>query len=400
MSYPPIGGAPLRNWQNINAMKKFGPVGVFSVFNRDNPGETVDGVHLWQHYNILAQTSLLVVLERFMRWISRWGLSYYWCYVNDAARRLDEIVIQFQPDLVIFEELWLYHYLSIVARHRCRIIFDEHNVEVAVFKATKCSDRSLMAWARTRLHLPQIKAGEKEFINQADQIWVCSEEDNRLLQNLYGAKGKSYVIPNTIDVSYYDCVRLGECLPATGLEKAQHNFIFPGNFLYPPNEEAARLLLDQIYPRLRRVYPDCRLLLVGSNATPRMQHLAQKDSGIIVTGEVPDIRPYLAAANAMIVPLKEGGGTRFKILEAFAAGCPVVSTTKGAEGLKVKDGEHLLIRDSIESIVDGVVHLWSETGLARKLAQSGYELVHSHYSWQAIEKSVETAIGDLFFNGR
>lgn len=166
---------------------------------------------------------------------------------------------------------------------------------------------------------------------------------------------------------------------------------------YPPNLVAVELLIEQIYPRLRHIYPDCRLVLVGGGrATQRIIEATKQDSGIIVTDKVPDVRPYLAAASAIAVPLRHGGGTRLKILEAFAAGCPVVSTAKGAEGLKVKDGEHLLIREDIEEIVDGVCQLWSDSSLAKRLADSAYELVKAEYSWQAVGRNVESAVRELF----
>jgi glycosyltransferase involved in cell wall biosynthesis len=120
--------------------------------------------------------------------------------------------------------------------------------------------------------------------------------------------------------------------------------------------------------------------LVGRGATGFMKEAAQQNFNIIVTGEIPDIRPYLAAASVMVVPLYKGGGTRFKILEAFAAGCPVVSTTKGAEGLNVENGKHLLIADDVDAMIEGIEQIWSNQNLAKTLIEFGYELVQSNYS--------------------
>lgn len=395
MSYPPIGGAPLRNWQNINLMRKFGSVGVFTVFNKEQAVSQIDNVDLWYHYNIMGQKSPQILLERFVRWLSHWGLSFYWGYLSNAAEQLETIMTEFKPDIVVFEELWLYDYLSVVKRHPCRIIFDEHNVELKVYQDTKCSDNSLMAWARNKLHLPQIKATEQNLIDSSEQIWVCSQEDNILLQKLYGNKNNIFVVPNGIDVQSYNQVRLGQCLPAQGLEDKQYNFLFPGNFIYPPNAEAAKVLIDDIYPRLRQVYPDSRLLLVGRGSTGFMKQAADQNPNIIVTGEVPEIRPYLAAASVMVVPLYKGGGTRFKILEAFAAGCPVVSTSKGAEGLNAEDGVHLLIADDVESMTEAIAKLWSDNSLKTKLVNNAYNLVQAKYSWEAVAENIKFAITDL-----
>ena len=199
-----------------------------------------------------------------------------------------------------------------------------------------------------------------------------------------------------MNVANYDQVRLGECTPPQGLENKQRNLLFLGQMSYLPNTEAAELLINKIYPQLKKIYPDCRLLLVGRNPTQKMLEASKKDSGIIVTGTVSDVRPYLAAASVMVVPLLKGGGTRLKILEAFAAGCPVVSTAKGAEGIKAKDGEHLLIRDSFEAIVHGISQIWSDSLLGKKLAYSAYDLVKQEYSWEAVVQRVEQAIQEVF----
>jgi glycosyltransferase involved in cell wall biosynthesis len=200
------------------------------------------------------------------------------------------------------------------------------------------------------------------------------------------------VVPNAIKVEAYAEVRSGAYPLPEGLENHRANILFLGNFFHPPNREAAQILIEEVYPRLQRSPVDTRLLLVGSNPTALMLAAAQQDTDIIVTGEVPDVRPYLAAANVMIVPLFKGGGTRFKILEAFAAGCPVVSTTKGAEGLGVEDGKHLLIADEVDAMVAGVQRIWKENDLRKRMADAAYELVRSTYSWDAAAECVANAL--------
>ena len=395
MSYPPVGGGQMRNWQNINIMMNFGPVAVFSVFNEDSSNEAIEGVTIWHHYNVAKHASLWLTLQRGIWWLRLLGLNDFWAYLQPAAAQLNEIMKSFQPDIVIIEELWLYHYLSVVQNYQCRIIFDEHNVEASLFETIRCSVSSLRSWARKKLHLPQIKFTENDLIRKSDQVWVCSDQDKTLLANLYGAIPHIYLVPNGINLKYYEPVRLGKCEPSRGLEKSQLNILFTGHFGYVPNSEAAELLINQIYPKIIKVYPDSRLLLVGRGATQFMYDAAQQNSNIIVTGEVEDIRPYLAAASVMVVPLYKGGGTRFKILEAFAAGCPVVSTTKGAEGLNAENGVHLLLGDDADSMTEAIAKLWLDRALQEKLANNAYDLVQSKYSWEAVAENIKLAIADL-----
>lgn len=401
LPYPPMGGAPLRNWQNINIMMKYGSVGIFSAFKGNPESKTLPGIALWHHYDLTQPISQWEKLQKQVWWLRRRGHPEVdqW-YAIAASQELEEVITKFQPDIVIFEEIWLYQYLNIVKnivkRHKCRIIFDNHNVEAELLQQRYRSMKARRAQVKEKIEVPKIKSIERDFIRQADQVWLCSESDTNLLQKWYGQISHSQIISNGINVAYYDNVRLGKSHCNPELDDGSKTLIFIGSFSYIPNIEAAKLLINQIYPKLQKVYPDCRLLIVGKNPPQKIRETAQAYSGIIFTGKVPDVRPYLAAANVVVTPLLQGSGTRLKILEAFAAGRPVVSTTKGVEGLKVTDGEHLLIRDSVEDLVAGVSQLWSEPMLREKLVCSAYELVKQEYSWEAVSHQVDRAVRGIF----
>lgn len=402
--YPPLSGAHLRYWQLINIIKKFGSIGVFSIFPLNSNGETIPGVELRHHCNTAqAQRSFWEGLQLQYWWLYPRGYrSSIECYTKTAEQELKQFLTKFQPDLAIVPMI-AERYIPTLKAYGCRFILDEHNINVTwlqeYYQARYVSEKRKLTIPQKleiSLELSRTKFIEQELVCQAAQVWVCSDVDNQQLQDLYGKIFHSRVIPNGIDVTYYDSVRLGECKPPDGLENQQRNLLFLGKMSYSPNAVAVELLINKIYPRLRQIYPDCRLLLVGRLPNQGMLEAAQRDSGIIVSGKVSDVRPYLAAASVMAVPLQHAGGTRLKILEAFAAGCPVVSTDKGAEGLKVTDGEHLLLRNEIEEVVEGVVQIWSEPTLGQKLANSAYELVKAEYSWEAIGRRVESAIEELF----
>ena len=398
--YPPIGGVALRNWQNMNIMKKFGSVAVFSASTWSPNYTSAPGIALWKHCNVAKERSSWEQPERRFWWLRRRGHpDADWAYANKAAQELDEVLSQFQPDFVVFEEVWLYRYLKVVKRHNCRIIFDEHNVEADIFQQKYGSPSNLKARLKVRVQLPQVRAIERELIRHSAQIWVCSDADAYLLKQLYAQNAPAYVVPNGVNVADYAQVRSGNCQLPQGLEATSHHILYLGQLAYAPNTVAVGLLIDQIYPRLQQIYPDCRLLLVGRNPTQSMLDAAKQEPGIVITGSVADVRPYLAAASLMVVPLLQGGGTRLKILEAFAAGCPVVSTAKGAEGLAARDGEHLLVRNSIEEIVAGVCQLWSEPSLCEKLTRAAYKLVQAEYSWSAVGQRVEKAV-EILINRR
>ncbi|NJK48010.1 glycosyltransferase family 4 protein [Candidatus Gracilibacteria bacterium] len=385
--YPPAGGVELRNWQNINIMRKYGPLGIFSITQWKSNSEVPDGIALWHSYALSKSLSRWETLKR-RAWLLRPNAhpDMDSLYQQAAVRELEKVLGEFKPDVVVIEEIWLYNYLKICKHRKYRVIFDEHNIEADLFEQKH---------GALKMRLPRLKSIELDFIRQADQTWVCSQEDIILLKTLYGEKYQPYAVPNGIDVSSYDRVRLKQCNPPEGLEGKPHNIIYMGTFSYIPNKVAAKLLIEEIYPRLKKNYPDCRLLLVGRSPTEFMQKAAASDPDIVVTGSVPDVRPYLAAASVMVVPLQQGGGTRLKLLEAFASGCPAVSTSKGAEGLNATDGEHLFIKDEMDAIANSVEQLWSDPSLVEKLTHSAYELVNAEYSWDAVGKQVEKALQSL-----
>lgn len=395
MSYPPRGGTHLRNWQNINIMQKFGEVGIFSVFNQDlHPGDDTS-VKSWHHFNMVKESTTGDLIERGLRLFKRKGLRYFWAYSNRAGQELDQFLTNFKPDIVVLEELGVYPYLEVIRKHDCNIIFDNHNVESHLFKQIKCSKPTLPHWWRHQFHFPQIESAERELAQLADITWVCSPTDQNLFKEWYGSTKPSFVVPNAIHVKNYEQVRLGTFPLPAELKTGAFNILYLGNFHHPPNQEAGRLLIEEAYPQLSQVFEAFNLMLVGSNPTAFMKEAAQKASNILVTGEVPDVRPYLAAADLMVVPLLKGSGTRFKILEAFAAGLPVVSTTKGAEGLNAIDGTHLLIADQIAHMVQKIHQIRAEKDLRKKLITSGFDLLQSEYSWKAVARNIETSIRSL-----
>lgn len=397
LPYPPMGGAPLRNWQNINILRKYGSVAIFSVFPGNPDVETLPGVELWHHYNMSHPLSRWEKSER-QGWLMRprgYPQVDRW-YAIAAGRELERVIAKFRPNLIIFEEIWLYRYLKWVKQHDCPLIFDNHNVEALLLQQQYRSLKARKGIVLEKIEVPRLKAIERDFIRQVDEVWLCSEDDADLLESWYGRVEKARVIPNGIDVRYYDPVRLKQLNLPAGLERQEKTLIFVASFSYGPNIEAARLLIDQIYPRLHKIHPDCRLLIVGKKPPSKLRESAQSYPNIIFTGTVPDVRPYLNLASVVVTPLLQGSGTRLKILEAFASGRPVVSTTKGVEGIKVKDGEHLLIRDEIDDFVAAIDRLWSQPDPAEKLAASAWELVKAEYSWEAVGKRIEKSIARLF----
>lgn len=395
--YPPMGGAALRNWQTVHALGALGPVDVLSIGS--GPCEPPPApVREWRHFELPELQASRSRRDRVLA--KAWWIRSLAHPAADAlwhprvARAIEALVSERRPDVVVLEELWLQPYLALLRRHDCRTVFDAHNVEGALREqiAAGSEPGSLRARIRARHLLARVHALERDMVDHTDQTWACSETDARLLR-AHGTKGRAvHVVPNTVDVDHYRSVREHSIEPPVGLPEGSELIAFFGAYSYGPNEAAARILVDRILPRVQETRKDAALLLVGRDPTPWMTAQAAERPDLLVTGSVPDVRPYLAAARVAAVPLTTGGGTRLKILEAFAAGLPVVSTAKGVEGIDAVDGVHLHIRELDAGFDEAVAALLSDPGEASAMTRQALALVDERYSWRAATALVHAAL--------
>ncbi len=244
--------------------------------------------------------------------------------------------------------------------------------------------RSLQRWSGRCLVL-RLKAGEEAIVRTYTRVVAVSEVDAAQLESLVAGK-KVDVVPNGVDVRYFS-----ETVPGpNGAHSGQlhDTLVFTGALGYPPNVDAMRFFIAEIWPLIQVRRPTVRLWVVGASPSSEMQALAQQ-AGIEIYASVPDVRPYLRDSAVAVVPLRLGSGTRLKILEALAAGRPVVSTTLGAEGLHLESGRDLLLADTPAEFADAVVTLLECPDDARQLAAHGQETVRRLYSWDTIEIALQ-----------
>jgi glycosyltransferase involved in cell wall biosynthesis len=186
------------------------------------------------------------------------------------------------------------------------------------------------------------------------------------------------MIPNTYPEPEHELGRVEVADPPT--------LTFIGQQTYGPNADGSAWLVEEVLPHLRALVPDVRLRVVG-DAPEGVRALGLVDA-VTVTGLVPDVADELARADVAVVPIRYGGGTRIKILEAFAHRIPVVSTTVGAEGLDVQDGEHLLIADDPQSFAKACATLLTDVELRRRLVAAAHDRWSERYTKSAMVRQV------------
>jgi glycosyltransferase involved in cell wall biosynthesis len=228
--------------------------------------------------------------------------------------------------------------------------------------------RHWVSWQKRRHY-------ESRVYRRFDRISMVSEEDAGAASSLLrGAGDRVHVVPNGVDCDH-NHPGLAQPVPNT--------LIFNGALTYSANHDAMRFFLSEIYPRIRREEPGVSLTITGSTAGVNLSVLSL-DGSVHFSGYVADVRPLVAGASVCVVPLRQGGGTRLKVLEAMALGTPVVATAKGAEGLDVTPEEHILIADDPAGFAAQVIRLLRDPALHQRLARNARWLVEGRYDWQAI----------------
>lgn len=227
---------------------------------------------------------------------------------------------------------------------------------------------------------------EDQIAGAADAVVVCSELDRRRL-----GRPSVRVIANGYDLDRGDrhrAHRESRPIESTPGRQSSNVLIMVGLLSYGPNRDAADFFASEVLPRIRLAVPDAEFRLVGRHGGDATVEALARQPGIVVTGEVDDVRRELESAQVAVVPIRFGGGTRIKILEAFAHGVPVVTTTVGCEGLDVVDGQHLIIVDDPARFADACVRVLGDPDLRARLVTAGAELWARQYRWDRISPAV------------
>lgn len=295
-------------------------------------------------------------------------------YDPGLAQRIATTTEQQSFDIVQIELSLIARYAAAVYRRSgSKLVLSTHNIESQRF----ARELQVAPWSLRRavLQADQLISGkwEEKAVRRFDGAIAVSDADRQWLEQHLGGRPVA-LVPNGVDTGYFQ--------RRAPTPSASNTIVFTGVMDYPPNEDAVLWFADRIWPSLRQRWPDLVFQIVGTRPTARVIALAGR-AGIEVTGEVPDVRPYVEQALAFVVPLRSGGGTRLKILQAMAMGCPVISTRLGAEGLNVNDGDNILFAEQPADFAARIEDLKSSPELASRLTGSARALVLQRYDWQS-----------------
>lgn len=261
-------------------------------------------------------------------------------------------------------------------------IIDSHNVEYDNFKRMA---QVKNPFKKLFYHLEAYKFYKEEtaVCAQQDALLVTSARDISLF-NETTPDVRKYLIPNGVDTTYFQPFKAAP---------VRHSMVFVGMMKYVPNYNGIIWFLNEIFPKILEFIPDASITIVGKNPPDSILKRASKN--IIVTGFVEDTRPYIEKSSVYVVPLRMGGGTRLKIMEALAVKKPIVSTSIGCEGIDVQNGKSIMIGDTPDKFAARVIELFSNPERVAGLTDEGYALVNDKYRWESIGLQMNRAYQEL-----
>ncbi|MBX6772209.1 MAG: glycosyltransferase [Chloroflexi bacterium] len=313
--------------------------------------------------------------------LSPWPRSLVDTYSPRMAQAVNETVNRARYDLVIASQLDMIPYTASI--RGIPLLFEE--VELSTYwDAVHRSDRpihrarALLTWIKLCRYL-------RATLPAASACTVVSARERALVQRAVPGYGSVEVIPNAVDL--HDLSGdFGPPVPDT--------LVFTGALTYFPNYDAMRYFLERIYPHILAVTPGLRLRITGRTDGVTLTPLARQ-AGVEFTGHLADVRPLVARSWISVVPIRLGGGTRLKILESLGLGTPVISTSKGAEGLEVTDGQEILLADTTELFAQRIVELLHSPDRRQALSAAGRRLIAEKYDWQVIGQRLNDLVRDI-----
>jgi len=286
------------------------------------------------------------------------------------AGLLREAWKRYRPSVVWFDSGHWGNYVLVTRKYGAQIIMGTHNFQSELRRQEVVTARNTAEWVKLWIFFLAERLHERVLFRFFDRVVSVSHLDSSRHSRFVGAE-KCRVVPNFVDESRY--------LAAEITKREQGLVTMTGNFTSFQNNHGAEWFISEVWPLIVNRVAHARLELVGRGSQAFALKVG-REAMISGIGEVDSVAPYLGRASVVAVPIKQGSGTRYKIIEALACRVPVVSTTLGAEGLDMRTGESCLIEDSAQGFADAILSVLKDRELGARLAKKGHEIFSEEYT--------------------
>ncbi len=394
LPYPPHSGVANRTFNILVQLQRAFDVHLVAFSRRNHQADAAAlasaraglGEHLTRVYEpapLDGERSRLLRVRNHLQSLAT-GRPYTLYEYGSArlARTLRDSIVAARPVMVHLDSLDLYGWLPDLPAVPAAVTHHSVESDLLRSRARQIGSTALRAYLLHQAKL--VEAVERRLCPELPLNVMMSDTDAEKLRAL-APGSRTVTAPNGVDTDYF-APRPGSAQPG--------RLVFLGPTYMYPNRDALDWFTGAMWSGVRAGVPDARLDLVGKNA-PADRARYERVLGVRCHGYVPDVRPYLAEASCSIVPIRVGGGTRLKLLDAWAMGTPVVSTSTGCEGLDAVDGENILIRDDSREFAAAVVAVLTDPALRSRLSTAGRATAVRLYNWRAIGDRLIRAYKDL-----
>ncbi len=296
-------------------------------------------------------------------------------------REIEKELHKIKFDLVFFDTIDLAQYAGPVGN--IPKILNHHNVESDLLLRRGANEKNPLLKLYLLIQGAKLRGYETKQIGKFDVNFVVSDGDGDNLRKL-SPDAKFETIPNGTDIEYFT--------PQSG--EPSNELVFAGGMNWYPNRDAMIFFCDEVLPLVKKAIPDVVMNIIGQDPPNEIKKMALQDSSIKVHGFVKDTRDFIARSAVYVCPIRVGGGTRLKILDAFACGKALVSTKVGCEGIEVTPGQDILISDTAEGFAKHVINLMINSELRQKLELNARKLVVDKYSWHIIGQKIRNVLNN------
>ena len=376
--FPPDTGVRIRDYNLIRQVAKKHAVTLLSLLYSNEEIASLAGLKPYclevDHVVMDSRSPWDNAYHLLTHFASGRPLATHPFYYPEMVRKIRSALMRNKPDIVQIEHSFLAPYITAIDREdRCRTVLSLHNIGSRQYGSMRWMKTDIPAKALWWLKWLAMLGWEAKWANRFDRVVTVSAVERDLFLRA-NPKLRIAVVPNGCDTTALQ--PLPE--PATG-----NTVLYVGTLGYPPNVDAVLYFTRNILPLIQQKLSDVQFVVVGHRPPEAIRLLAERGE-ITLASSVTDVLPYYRQAKVCVVPLRAGGGTRIKILEAMALGRPVVSTSLGCEGLEVDNDQQLMIADTPGEFAEAVVHLLNDSMCRHRLSSAARRFIESKHDWSTI----------------
>ncbi|HNI32063.1 MAG TPA: glycosyltransferase [Chitinophagales bacterium] len=382
LPYPPVSGGVIKSNKVIQFLLEHYSVSVACFLKNEDPLYLQEFKVIFPLQNFIAEE--LNVTRNAINLIKSNILGIPLNLYRNKSKTFKEKIkaIIHQHDVVFCDHYVMFQYIP--EDYKGKIILHEHNCEYLIWKRYAAIEQNIAKKLALLNQAYRIKRYEQEICAKAHVVLAAPNDQEELVK--IGADANKFM----------ETYHLGDdsLLQAANIEfsKTKKSLLYIGTLSWEANIDGLLWFYDKVWPILKKQDSELTLSIIGKHADARLQEMAAKDDDIILTGFVEDVEPYFQQHRVFITPLRFGSGIKVKVVNALYRGIPCVTTSIGAEGLKVKDAEHLFIKDTPEAYAAAIQKLLTDEKCWNAIRNNAREIANQYYTWHAVLATIKDAV--------